>query len=335
VNSKALFLAGIDKNSTFSGGQAVARAVLDEATQFGITGVKEAGNAYFGVRAYKALDDAGQLNQHKGEFATVNSFVFSNGKSLTVVDVQRKTYEAKKLINFIRTKNLPLTKIFITHGHTDHFTGMDLFKKEFPKAQIIVANEDIKRDIKNNAIYMDTGGDTGAEPALEPGLKPTSPENPSGFDYENTIQVLTSDTVTLDGGGSLEIFTDYKPAEAEHIATLYSKDLNALFLSDFGYNSVHHWMGDDISRQDIANWREELINIKSRYKDQNPRVYPGHGDSSDMELFDTMVQYIDDYTRITQASTSREEAMKKMVAQYPDYGQADFFLKYSIENHVK
>jgi len=265
-----------------------------------------------------------EVDVFKGGFATVNSFIFSNGESLIVMDVQRKTYEAEKLVELVKAKNLPLTHILITHGHTDHFTGMPLFRKEFPEAIIVVANEDIKRDIKAYAMYMNTGGETDAEPALERPLRPKTAENPDGFDYENTIHVLPDNTLTLDGGGTLELTTDYKPAEADHIATVYSKDLNALFLSDLGYSKVHQWMGDDISRQDIANWREELGNIKSRYADLNPKVYPGHGDETDMTLFDTMIQYIDDYTRITLEATSREEAMEKMMALYPDYGRRTF-----------
>ena len=39
--------------------------------------------------------------------------------------------------------------------------------------------------------------------------------------------------------------------------------------------------------------------------------------------------------RITLEAKSRAEAMARMIALYPDYKEADFFLKYSIENHVR
>ena len=48
-----------------------------------------------------------------------------------------------------------------------------------------------------------------------------------------------------------------------------------------------------------------------------------------------MVRYIDDYTRIVTNAKSRQEAMQAMTALYPEHKQADFFLKYSVENHVK
>jgi glyoxylase-like metal-dependent hydrolase (beta-lactamase superfamily II) len=276
-----------------------------------------------------------EVEMYRGGFASVNSFIFSNGKTQIVMDVQRKSYEADRFIEQVKAKKLPLTHILITHGHTDHFTGMARFRQAFPEARIVVATEEIKRAIKDYAVYMDSGGETGAEPALEPALKPKTPQNPGGFDYENWIEVLPSKTLTLDGGGTLELTTDYLPAEADYMTTVYSPELNAIFLSDFGYNGVHLWLGDDISRQDIANWKTELGRIKREYAVRNPTVYPGHGEVTDMSMFDTVMAYIDDYTRITLAAKTRREAMAQMTALYPGWGEADFFLKYSLENHVK
>jgi glyoxylase-like metal-dependent hydrolase (beta-lactamase superfamily II) len=275
------------------------------------------------------------VEMFRGGFATVNSFIFSNGRSLIVMDVQRKSTEARKLAELVRSKQLPLTHVFISHGHTDHFTGVDVFQREFPGAKIVVANEAIRRDVKSYAIYMDSYGATAAEPVLEPALRPKSADNPDGFDYEQMIGVLSGDTLMLDGGGALEISTDYEPTEAPHMATVYSPDLNALFLADLGYNKVHLWLGDDITRERIANWRATLLRLEEQYRSRNPTVYPGHGEPTDMTMFGTMVRYIDDFLAVTLRARSREEAMAQMIAKYPDYAEADFFLKYSIENHVR
>ena len=136
-----------------------------------------------------------QVDIYKGEIATVNSYIFSNGESLIVMDVQRATSEAKKLADAIKAKGLPLTHILVTHGHPDHYTGMDWLLKVFPSAKVVVANKDIKQDIIGFSTWMESVGWLDAEPAL----KPKSDKNPSGFDYENNITVLEGDTLEFDG----------------------------------------------------------------------------------------------------------------------------------------
>lgn len=272
-----------------------------------------------------------QVEIYKGGVATVNSYIFSNGKSVMVMDVQRATTEAKKLAEVIKSKKLPLTHILISHGHPDHYIGMDWLRKEFPKVKIVVASKDIKQDIKGFSTWMESVGWLDAEPAL----KPKTEKNPDGFDYDNNIHVLSESTFTLDGGGTLELSTNYSPSESEHITTAYSKDMNAFFTSDFGYNGVHLWMGTGVTDQHIDNWRAQLETFKSQYADLDPIVYPGHGDPTDTKLFDAIIRYIDDFKRITSAASSKEEAEKKMRELYPNYKEADFLLKYSVDNHVK
>jgi len=47
------------------------------------------------------------------------------------------------------------------------------------------------------------------------------------------------------------------------------------------------------------------------------------------------VRYLDDFTRVTSHAASADQAAQQMRMLYPDYGEADFFLKYSVMNHVK
>lgn len=281
-----------------------------------------------------AEDEGGRPKQpelsvsvYKGSFATVNSYIISNGKTLTVVDLQRKEEEAKKLAEQVRSLGLPVEQVLITHGHTDHFTGMPVFREEFPDARIVVANEDVRRDIKEYAIYMD-GFD-----ALDEALRPKSDEVPNGFDYEQ-IEPLDTPVLELEGGGSCEIDTDYPPVEAHHMTTLYCPSINALFLSDMAFNKVHPWMGDDISLGRVATWRSELARIRSEYGDRDPAVYPGHGDPGDLSMLDEQIGYFDDYVRIVGSAANPDEAAKEITALYPDYKEADFFLHWSLLNHL-
>jgi len=272
-----------------------------------------------------------QVDIYKGEIATVNSYIFSNGESLIVMDVQRATSEAKKLAEVIKAKGLPLTHILVSHGHPDHYTGMDWLLKEFPAAKIVVANEEIKQDIIGFSTWMESVGWLDAEPAL----KPNSDKNPAGFDYENNITVLEGDTLAFQGGGALKLETDYQPAESNHATTIYVEDLNALFASDFGYNNIHLWMGAGVTDQHIQNWKDQLIAFETKYGDVNPTVYPGHGDPTDLSVTSGMVKYIENFQRITAVATSKEEAMAEMEKLYPDYKEADFLLKNSVDFHVK
>lgn len=276
-------------------------------------------------------DDRGlHVQVYDGEFPAVNSFIISDGESLLLMDVQRTSKAANELLDVVRSMKLSLTRIFITHGHTDHFMGLGIFRNTFPDAEIVVQTEEIKQDIKIYATWMNDGGWLESEPAM----KPRSAENPDGFDYDGEIEVLSGNKLTLDGGGVLELTSDYKPNEGEHMTTAYSKDLNALFVSDFGYNNVHLWMGAGVTRQHIANWRAELLELEERYRNLDPMVYPGHGTTTDLGLFARNVEYIDNFLRAIAESQSSADALSRMVELYPDYRQADFLLKWSVDNHM-
>ncbi|WP_126652760.1 MBL fold metallo-hydrolase [Chryseobacterium aureum] len=284
-------------------------------------------NAQKTAKTGKAL----KVTVFKGHTATVNSYIFSNGKSQIVMDVLRSSEEAKQLAQQIKAAGLPLTHILITHGHPDHYIGMDILHKAFPEAKIVVASPEIKNDIKNFSLWMESLGWLDGEV----NLKPKSNKNPNGFDYENAISVLSDDQLKLNGGGILELKTKYDPAEAEHLTTVYSKDLNALFTSDFCYNKVHLWLGTGVDHVHIQNWKNQLAALKTKYAKTNPVIYPGHGDTSDISLFTTVTKYIENFERVTAGAKTKKEAMEAMKKLYPDWKQDDFLLLYSVDYHVK
>ncbi|WP_064792114.1 MBL fold metallo-hydrolase [Shewanella woodyi] len=271
------------------------------------------------------------LDIFKGETASVNSYVFSNGQSLIVMDVQRSTSEAKKLAKFIKDKEKPLSHILITHGHPDHYIGMDWLLKEFPETKVVVANIEIKKDIIGFSTWMESVGWLDSEPTL----KPKSDKNPNGFDYENKIDVLAGGSLKFNEGGALKLETYYKPAEANHVTTVFVDSLNSFFMSDLGYNKVHLWMGQGVTEQHITNWRDQLELFDVKYSDRDLIIYPGHGAPTKVSLFTTMIEYINNFQRVVASASSKEVAMSEMKRLYPDYKEADFLLKYSVDFHSK
>ncbi|MEO1259806.1 MAG: MBL fold metallo-hydrolase [Bacteroidota bacterium] len=265
----------------------------------------------------------------KGNEASVNSYIFSNGRSIMVMDALRNSKEAKELAQLIKSKGLPLTHVLITHGHPDHYIGMDCLKSEFPDVKIVVSRPEIKQDIIGFSKWMEGIGWLDNEP----NLKPKSNENPTGFDYESLIEVLDKSSFTLEGGGTLELRNDYNPAEAEHLTTVYSKDLNAFFSADFCYNGVHLWLGQGVDSAHIANWKAQLETFKAHYQNTDVVIYPGHGEASDAQIFDVVLKYISDFETAIENAKSKEEAMTKMNTLYPGWEQSDFLLTYSVDYH--
>ena len=265
-----------------------------------------------------------QLEVYHGVEASVNAYVFYDDQTAILVDCLRNSAEAVLLAQKIKGIGKPLTHILITHGHPDHYLGLNVMTQAFPEAKVVVTRQEIKDDIIGFSGWMDTVGWLDSEPSM----KVRTAENSEGFDYAGVIGVLNSGELALAGGAALELNSDYSSAECEHLTTIYSKDLNAFFPGDFVYHGVHAWLA--VPEESRAYWKSQLEQFKSNYADSNAAIYPGHGKPTDVSVFDTEIQYIQDFENTVKASKTRTEAMEKMIGLYPEYQQADFLLLNSI-----
>ena len=65
-------------------------------------------------------------------------------------DAQLLQGEAQKVVQIIKDLNKQLKAIFITHAHSDHFFGLETFKKAFPEVKIY-AHPDVVADAQKTA----------------------------------------------------------------------------------------------------------------------------------------------------------------------------------------
>lgn len=259
--------------------------------------------------------------------ANVNAYVLSDDQGTLIVDATRTRKDAKELADLARSKGVPVKMILITHGHPDHFVGLGVLKKEFPDAVFLVARKEIKEDIINMASMKWMSS--------EPSAQPKSETNPNGFDYQNEIGILDSNTLKMPGGESLEVIADFPATEAAHETVLFSKELNAVFASDLAYNKVHLWLAGGVDAEGIKNWQAEITRLKKIYGPLNVKVYPGHGKPTDVSVFDADKKYMNDLLAIVKGARTEDEAKKEMMKKYPDWENTDFILVQSIKNQTK
>jgi glyoxylase-like metal-dependent hydrolase (beta-lactamase superfamily II) len=121
--------------------------------------------------------------------------------------------------------------------------------------------------------------------------------------------------------------------ECGHMTTLFVGELNSLLTSDICYNGVHAWAGQGVEREHIGNWLRILAKLDARFAGSGVRLYPGHGESGDIALFEAMRTYLDDFLAAVDEETSNAAAMARMIRLYPSHHQADFLLQASIAFH--
>src|SRR6201988_2262589 len=61
-----------------------------------------------------------------------NSVLIEGTHEVMLVDAQLTRTNAERVLHKIRKTNKPLSVVYITHEHADHFLGLEVFKKAFP-----------------------------------------------------------------------------------------------------------------------------------------------------------------------------------------------------------
>jgi glyoxylase-like metal-dependent hydrolase (beta-lactamase superfamily II) len=78
----------------------------------------------------------------------VNSTIIEGAHEVMLVDAQLTKSNAETVLREIKATKKPLTIIYITHEHADHFLGLEVFKDAYPTVRIL-ANSHVMDRINN------------------------------------------------------------------------------------------------------------------------------------------------------------------------------------------
>src|SRR5580704_5260189 len=94
-----------------------------------------AGQQGFSIKVFTSPDD---------QF-WANSVIIEGAREVMLVDAQLTKTSAEKVLQEIRETKKPLSIIYITHEHADHFLGLEVFKEAYPGVRIIANSAVIDR----------------------------------------------------------------------------------------------------------------------------------------------------------------------------------------------
>src|SRR6266478_5327284 len=81
-----------------------------------------------------------------------NSVIIEGTREVMLVDAQLTKTSAEKVLQEIEKTKKPLSIVYITHEHADHFLGLEVFKEAYPRVRIIANSAVVERI---NKVYQE------------------------------------------------------------------------------------------------------------------------------------------------------------------------------------
>jgi len=226
-----------------------------------------------------------------------NSALLAGPTEAVLVDAQFLPAEAEAVATYVAATGRRLTTVYVTHGHPDHYVGVDTLRARFPGVRV-VARPDVIDDIvttwpAKRAFWS----------AEYPSELPASVGAPEPFDGA---------ALTVDGH-TLEVHA-MGAAESAHDTVVYVPTLRALVAGDLVYHHDHAWLGE---RRATA-WAALLERLERQFPDV-AHVVPGHGEPGDATLFARTRAYLALFAAAVAEEGTRPAALARILAHYPDH----------------
>ena len=233
--------------------------------------------------------------------ATASTLIYGE-QDAVLVDAFMTVAQANALADWVAAHRKNLTTIYITHGHGDHWFGLGTLLERFPNAKAVATPEAVK------AMHVNASPEVleGAWKAAFPGQIP---------DRLVIAEELNGNVIDLEGNELLAV-------ELGHTDTDYTTCLNVpsiglVVAGDAAYNDVHLYLAES-----NPETRREWIAALDKIEALNPRaVVASHKrpeNEDDPRIIEETRQYIRDFDRLAETTTTAQELYDKMLELYPN-----------------
>jgi glyoxylase-like metal-dependent hydrolase (beta-lactamase superfamily II) len=190
-----------------------------------------------------------------GDQFWANSVIIEGSREVMLVDAQLTKTNAEKVLQAIKATNKPLSIIYITHEHADHFLGLEVFKEAYPGVRIL-ANSNVVDRI--NKVYQEKVD------------KWKSLLGPDAASHVVAISKYDDDFIRFENS-KIEIRKDLQ-GDTDANTMLWLPGQKTLITGDVVFNDLHVYTAET-----DAAARKRWLDSLRKIRDLNPAaVIPGH-----------------------------------------------------------
>jgi glyoxylase-like metal-dependent hydrolase (beta-lactamase superfamily II) len=235
-------------------------------------------------------------------WSPIASTLIYGKRDAVLVDAPITVEQADALVDWVAASDKNLTTIYATHGHGDHFFGASTILQRFPRARL-VATPDVVKMMRQQA----------SPQSLASFWNPRFPGQIA--DHLVIAEALTDNVIDLEGHDLVVVPLGH--TDTDHTTCLHVPSIGLVVAGDAAYNGVHQWLAESNPHTRRA-WIAALDTIESL----NPRaVIAGHkrpGNDDSPKILEETRQYIREFDRLAETTTTARELYDKMLELYPE-----------------
>ena len=236
------------------------------------------------------------------KWSPISSTLISGKRDAVLVDTAITVDQNQKLVDWIAHSGKNLTAIYATHGHGDHFFGVNTIQKKFPKARFVATSEVIAVMQKQASV-----------PVVESYWKPRFPGQ-----IDSTLLIadeLKDRVLALEEKQLISVPLGH--TDTDSTTCLHVPSIGLAVCGDALYNDVHLHLGES-----NADGRKEWIAALDTIESLKPvAVIAGHkrpGAADTPNNIEATRKYIRDFDRIASHTKTALELYNEMLAIYPE-----------------
>ncbi len=235
-------------------------------------------------------------------WSPISATLISGERDAVLVDALLTVGQASDLAEWVAAHRKNLTAVYITHGHGDHWFGLGAVLDRFPNARAFAVPAVIEQ--------MRAGS---TPELLEAFWKPRfDGKLPRDLVF---AQPLEDHTIELEGHKLVAVELGH--TDTNQTTCLYVPDVGLVVAGDAAYNDVHLYLAES-DAQGRREWIAALDTIEALHPQT---VIAGHqlaGRHDGPEIIEETRQYIRDFDRIAETTSTARDLYDQVLALHPD-----------------